>query len=161
MGLMFLVSGYKTLLMMACFHRQRHPHVARGPHAVHRGFYCQLRGTHSPPCGAVCAAAAKAEVFPSQPVSPVAVAAGITGGGAGPGLAEECWWACWPLLVRVCPGKREGPACVKLPGQGVCFCFASVIVILTGSLQIRKLRLREMKSERVIPLGQAPPTPGL
>lgn len=101
MGLMFLVSGYKTLLMMACFHRQRHPHVARGPHAVHRGFYCQLRGTHSPPCGAVCAATAKAEVFPSQPVSPVVVAAGITGGGAAldwqrsaGGPAGLCWSVC-------------------------------------------------------------------
>lgn len=63
-GLMYL-SGYKYLLMMACFCRERHQDITWGPHTVHRGFHCQLRGTHSPPCGAVCVAAAKAEVFPS------------------------------------------------------------------------------------------------
>ena len=29
--------------------------------------------------------------------------------------------------------------------QAMCFCFTSIIVILRGSLQIRKLRLREVK----------------
>lgn len=70
---------------------------------------------HSPPRGALCAAAAEAKVFPSQPVSPVAVAAGIL-------------WGLWPWTGRgvlvgllasaglYCPGKGEGPVCVKLPG---------------------------------------------
>lgn len=143
MGLTFHVSGYKTPLMMACFHRQRHPRVARGPHAVHCGLNCQLRGAHSPPRGAVCAAAAEAEVFPSQPVSPVAVAAGVAVGGwpwqrgAG-GLAGLCWSVC-------AQGKGRALCVLNFQVyQVVCFCFTS-IVILTGSLQIRKLRLRELK----------------
>lgn len=64
-GLMLYLSGYKSLLMMACFCRERHQDIIWGPHTVHRGFHCQLRGTHSPPRGAVCVAAAKAEVVPS------------------------------------------------------------------------------------------------
>lgn len=55
---------------MACFCRERHQDVTRVPHTVHCGFHRQLRGTHSPARGAVRAAAAEAEVFPSQQVSP-------------------------------------------------------------------------------------------
>lgn len=47
--------------------------------------------------------------------------------------------------------------------QAVCFCFTSIIVILTGSLQIRKLRLREVKVREGHPSrsGEPPPSPHL
>lgn len=106
---------------MACFYRQRCPYVTRGPHAVHRGFHCQLCGTHPPPRGAVRAAAAEAEVFPSQQVSPVAVGGWpLTGRAVLVGL---------PAAADLCvPRERGGsPPSVKLPGvPGLCFCFASL-----------------------------------
>lgn len=73
----------------------------------------------------------------------------------------------WPLAGRgvlegllasagLCvPGERGGP-CRVLSFQmclALCFCFAYIVFILTGSLQIRKLRLRAVKS-----FTQGPPS---
>lgn len=136
---------------MACFYRQRCPYVTRGPHAVHRGFHCQLCGTHPPPRGAVRAAAAEAEVFPSQQVSPVAVGGWpLTGRAVLVGL---------PAAAGLCvPRERGGPPpSVELPGvPGTVLLLCIIIFILTGSLQRRRRRLSERCSHSlpVIPLHE-------
>lgn len=112
-GILCSGSGYNLILTMVYFCRQRCPHVPGGPHTVHSGFHCQLRGAHSPPRGAVCATAAEAEVLPSQQVSPCWVEPG-GGGGTSWGLASDCTG----VLARpaassaVCALGKGTPSCV-------------------------------------------------
>lgn len=136
-----------TLLLIVYFCRQRCPHIPRGPHAVHSGFHRQLRGTHSPPCGAVCAAAAEAEVLPSQQVSPEAGHGRCGGGGA---LAPDCRWVIVSLAAApaMCAqGKGRALPCVQfLAFPAAVLMTACISLILTRTLQIRRPRLREVKS---------------
>lgn len=127
-----------TKCVMPCFLRQRNAHVPWGPCAVHSGFHCQLRSTHSSPRGAVCTAAAKAEVFPSQQVSTVLVKL-LHGTDLGLVIGSCCPITSTSLYLREV--EKRVWLYVKLldvPGSVVLFTY--IILNLMGTLQTKKLK---------------------